>query len=501
MINFSDLPFIRKFCKPTSEEIGEELQKKIDDGTIANLTIQDGAITANKLGDNAGDGLVKQGSINLFNKNVATSGAYIGDGGNLVSNSSSYYSDYIEVEHGTIYSLTGHYNNVYQFATYDANKNFIEIMYTSYLKGSYGDYKTKIGYKWNGTDWQDRGKSTVKYIKVNVTNVNTYMLVHSETMPTDYVGYSEAYDLKSSNLKNAINNMIQEYVPSETSKKIIISCWGDSKTEGNQDGTGVTYPNELQTLLTNANVNATVNNFGCGGEYSSEVAQRQGGLPLTVQPFTIPADTTKVNITLNGRLRIASKHKFNPCYINGVEGNIIHDWSDSSQKTFTFQRAKAGNAIEIKYPMQILNQCMIQNRNDDVLVIDIGCNGGYSSIENWIQQIRCMVDYSYCKDFIVIGLANHLAYTFGSTSENYKTLEEKFTKEFGNRYINLRKFYVEHGLDVAGLSPTSQDTTDISNGIPPESLYKSGDNYHENQYGYKIKAQLVFEKLRDLNLI
>lgn len=455
------------------------------------------------LGDNAGDSLVKtSGGINLFNKDTATSGYYVGSSNNLVSNGSSSYSDFIEVKHGEIYSFTGHYNNVYQFATYDADKNFIEIIYTAYLKGSYGDYKTKIGYKWQDTDWVDRKKSTVKYIKVNVSNVNKYMLVKGETMPSEYVGYENGdYTLKSTLLETTINNMIKESIPTEEKKPIVISCWGDSKTEGNQDGTGITYPSHLQTLLTNAGINAIVNNFGCGGEYSSEIAQRQGGLPLIVQPFTIPATATKVNISLNGRLRIASKHKFNPCYINNIEGTIIHDWSDNNQRTFTFQRTEAGDSVEIKYPMQVKNQCMIENKNDDVLIIDIGCNGGYSSIENWIQQIRCMIDYSVSKEFIVIGLANHLAYSFGSTSENYETLEAKFAKEFGNRYINLRKFYVEYGLEVAGLTPTTQDETDISNGIPPQSLYKSGDNYHENQYGYKIKAQLVFEKLRDLNLI
>ena len=463
--------------------------------------IEDGEITDTKLSENAGDGLVIENSSNLFNKNVVSEG-YLKENGDIVTGSSC-HSDFIPVEHGAIYSFTGHYNNVYQFLTYDVNKNFIEVIYTAYLNGSYGDYKAKIGYKYVDGNWVDRKKATVKYIKVNVgkSGIDKYMFVKSETIPSKYIPYGSYCEFKSEKLKSAINKIVEDGVGGKLTNELVISCWGDSKTEGNQDGTGVTYPSHLQTLINNAGINATVNNFGIGGEYSSEVAQRQGGLRLTVQPFTIPADTSKVNISLNGRLRIASKHTFNPCYIAGVKGTIIHDWSDNTQKTFTFQRLEAGDAVEVKYPVGVLSNYMINNRNDDVLVIDIGCNGGYSSIENWIQQIRCMVDYSHCKEFIVIGLANHLAYTFGSTSENYTTLEDKFEKEFGNRYINLRKFYVEYGLATAGLTETSQDTTDIANGIPPASLYKSGDDYHENQHGYKIKAKLVFEKLKELGVL
>ena len=462
--------------------------------------IEDGEVTDVKLSENAGDGLVIENSTNLFNKNEVAEG-YLKENGDIVSGNSC-HSDFIPVEHGAIYSFTGHYNNVYQFLTYDENKQLIEVMYTNYMKGSYGNYQIKIGYKWD-SQWIDRQKATVKYIKVNVvtSGIENYMFVKSETMPSEYIPFGSSCEFKSEKLKSAVNKIVEDRVGGKSTNELVISCWGDSKTEGNQDNTGVTYPGELQRLISEGGYDGvTVNNFGIGGEYSSEVAQRQGGLPLLVQPFTIPATATKVNISLNGRLRIASKHKFNPCYINAVEGEIIHDWGDNSQKKFTFKRTEPGAAVEIKYPMTILNQCMLQNRND-VLIIDVGTNGGYSSIDNLIQQIRCMIDFSTSKEFIVIGMANHLEYSFGSTGETYETMENKFQAEFGNRYINLRKTYVDYGLALAGLTATSQDTADINAGIPPQSLYKKGDNYHENQHGYKVKAKLVYDKLISLGIL
>ena len=48
-----------------------------------------------------------------------------------------------------------------------------------------------------------------------------------------------------------------------------IACWGDSLTEGNEDQSGVTYPNVLASVL-----NRTVYNGGIGGQKSAQIKAR-----------------------------------------------------------------------------------------------------------------------------------------------------------------------------------------------------------------------------------
>lgn len=269
-----------------------------------------------------------------------------------------------------------------------------------------------------------------------------------------------------------------------------IACWGDSKTEGGQES-GISYPGILQELLQQEGYQIEVFNFGANGERTTEIMQRQGSYPFMVQPFTIPASAAKeVKIAINSRLRVPEAG-CNPCYIAGVEGSIRHDWSDPSQTTFYFQRKRDGLEVFVSEPTQIEADAMRNHRND-LMVLDIGYNGGFAGIDNWIEQLFQMIAYSECKDYIVIGRASHY-YTESSN------LEQKFARAFENRYINLCKYYIDEGLQKAGIEPTAGDLADIAARRPPRSLFL--DEHHENHFGYAIKAQLVFDKLKELGYI
>ena len=270
-----------------------------------------------------------------------------------------------------------------------------------------------------------------------------------------------------------------------------ICCWGDSKTQGGQEGPGISYPDFLQALIHEHQLNATVYNFGANGETSIEIMQRQGARELIVQPFDIPESSQQeVRIAINSRLRDPDAG-CNPCIINGVEGNIRHDWDDPSERTFYFQRLADGPAVNVLQPTTVVTDAMRNHRND-VMVIDIGYNGEYVSRKDLISQCQQMIDYSDCNDFIVIGRASH----YYSTSDK---LEQAFTEAFGDHYIALSPYYVQHGLQDAGLQPSPDDLSDISEQRPPRSLFL--DDHHENAYGYTLKARLVFDRLVALGIL
>lgn len=425
-----------------------------------------------------GDNLVA--STNLIDTTKATLGYYLGDNGAQVVLSNGAYSDFISVTKGQSYSFYGIFNNIFGLTVYDSNKTYLKTIYTTWLAGAYHNWNYTAGSTSDGNNIID---SNVAYVRVNfdATSDIKKMFVKGLTYPATYTPYK--LDFLSTKLKNTVS-----------SKVTTISCWGDSKTQGNQDGTGVTYPSVLQNLLTSNGYSYTVNNMGVGGEYTTGIAGRQGGMPLYVQPFTIPAGTTPIQVATNisqNNIAKAGYAGLNPCYINGIQGNLGYD---STNNYNTFTRITAGTTVSVTRPAQIVTDGMVNHRND-ILIIDIGQNGGFGSIDEWIKQIWCMVNYSQCKEFIVLGrnIENSNPAFYNAT------IEPQFQMAFGNRYINLRAYDVAYGLADAGLNATSADNTAISNSqVPPSLLF---DTVHENQYGYTIKGQQVFNKLQELQII
>lgn len=284
-----------------------------------------------------------------------------------------------------------------------------------------------------------------------------------------------------------------------------ISCLGDSLTYGYGATVGSTdYPSVLQTLVTDK----TVYNLGVSGEATDEILARQGGYPAVVNPFTIPADTTAVEITFADTVNIGSGNTpllrknsgniVNPVIIDGVEGSI--SLSDSK---YWFSRTEAGTEHETKRPQYVVTKEMREHK-DDIQIIFVGTNGGWmitaddaeTRIKKLTSQIDMMIDYNTSKKYIVVGL--HYFYSWvlynGLTKES---LENAMKLKYGNHYINLRKYMIEYGLSDAGLYPTEADITAIENGeVPPSLLYSDG--IHGNAYFYNILANL--ENKRVLNL-
>ena len=72
--------------------------------------------------------------------------------------------------------------------------------------------------------------------------------------------------------------------------KNTICCFGDSLTVGWQLKP---YTEILEELITDGK---KVVNMGIGAEKSYHIGYRQGGIPVYVKPFTIPADKNEVEI-------------------------------------------------------------------------------------------------------------------------------------------------------------------------------------------------------------
>lgn len=78
-------------------------------------------------------------------------------------------------------------------------------------------------------------------------------------------------------------------------------------------------------------------------------------------------------------------------------------------------------------------------------------------------------------------------------------MEHVFYSEFGNHFINWRKYLVERGLDDAGLTATEADLTAISSGKCPPQLMTDG--CHHTITGYNLLGTLIYNRFKQTGIV
>lgn len=300
-------------------------------------------------------------------------------------------------------------------------------------------------------------------------------------------------------------NKIETINISKINGKETVNCWGDSLTRG--VGVGDSYSKAFPYVLYGLLDGREVINCGVGGENTINIASRQGGLPNIVKPFTIPSNASKVEVKLTniyggstGILlqggsaldpttgKYVMTAQINPCSINGVEGTLTYE-----NGKYYFSRSENGESVIVSRPTPLITYAM-KSMRDNINIIWLGTNGGFSTSSELIEYIDAMIDYMtpINKKYIVFGI-HHLVST---VTETFEMIEKNMTLHFGRHYINQRKYMLEYGLSDAGITPTVEDTAAISQGkIPPSLLY---DDVHYNDKGYNIIATLASERGKEL---
>lgn len=284
-----------------------------------------------------------------------------------------------------------------------------------------------------------------------------------------------------------------------------VCCWGDSLTRGVGVGNSYNkaYPYVLQGIL-----NKKVINCGVGGENTYAIMSRQGSLPCIVQPVTIPADNTPVEITLKTPLGDTATilrqggsaldpdtgayymtAQINPCVIDGIEGTLSFE-----DNTYKFVRSVNGDSKVIQFPVVLETYGMEKLRNT-VCVLWMGTNGGYTTGEELARLYKTMVDYmtSINKRYLIIG--NH--YKPSTVTDTLEQTERIMTQTFGRNFINQRAYMIQYGLEENNITPTQEDIDAIAQGNIPPSLLNS-DGIHYNEYSYKVIANLVARRCAEL---
>lgn len=289
--------------------------------------------------------------------------------------------------------------------------------------------------------------------------------------------------------------MIENYKKNQDIKDNLpqIYCWGDSLTAG-AGGKGINYPTIVSNLT-----NLKVFNYGVGGEGAKTIAIRQGAIPLYVESFTIPTDNTKVEVSLfddDGKIDNLLRQGdsgINPCTIDGIEGTISRDEADGK---YYFQRSSNGEEKTINSNTQIITQAMTnKNSDNDIVIIFSGTNNcpNTENIDEIINIQKQMISYANTNKYIIVGL------TSKSYMEQVAEVNEILKNEYGEHFIDIRQYLLEHGLKDANIEASEQDIVDMQNGEIPASL--RSDDVHGTSDFYKIIGEQIYNKILELNYI
>jgi len=311
----------------------------------------------------------------------------------------------------------------------------------------------------------------------------------------------------------------------------MVVCWGDSLTAPHA-GNGIkgtikkvikgddSYPGILGGLLSSE---YEIVNCGVGGENTLTIAARQGSIPMfiahdiilfperqekyigneDVKSFLSTWDSTTVCPLLQCDWEEGSSAHINPCIIQN-ESFII------KSKDCHYKKSKDGYHFRHTYLIEgcseaksydtlkagsiVYTEASSSFRSPYANIFFIGQNGGFKNTADLIAQYKRMISYGNTDKYIVISF--HKPNKPMPTIERMRQMEDSLHNEFGKHYINLRCYFVDHGITDAGLSPTKEDKDSISNGkVPPQLLT---DGCHFTTKGYELIAKLVKMKFEEL---
>lgn len=277
-----------------------------------------------------------------------------------------------------------------------------------------------------------------------------------------------------------------------------IAIYGDSLTES----VGTNWPETTLASLSGL----PVINLGKSGQGAADIITRQGGLSpqVTLAGGQIPAGTTPVTIStidpsIGWRVNGSGTFGFTGTLAD-TPGQLVHDLVTD---IWTFTRTTAGTAVTVP-------AASVFTRNEDLSYrnhLTILWAGRNNVSPNTLPMTRDLIELaitegirSHIKKYLVLGIINGQNEATGSSSHTLITSHNAtLSTRYGLQFYDIRRDFIDDGLTIAGITPTTADTNAIAADTPPASLMS--DTIHPNAAGYGVIARLVAEKIATLGWI
>ncbi|WP_032380954.1 hypothetical protein [Rhodococcoides fascians] len=250
--------------------------------------------------------------------------------------------------------------------------------------------------------------------------------------------------------------------------------WGDSMTSAGSSGNWVT---KLAAVTGRSHYNG-----GVGGQSIAQIASRQGGIPAlcTVAGNSIPASGS-IAVTTISRTPVDPNGSI-VGVLAGVAGTLTRD----SGMGHSFTRTAAGSVTAVPAATPFVTSVSTANR-DRKFTIAVGRNG-FKGVDpaSIVAGIRAMREFQTHPQGFVFEVppwsTEPLPAASGSFREQLNTLNSMIKAAFPAEYFNgFELLRTSTAARAAGITFTSDDQTDITNGVTPRSL--RSDEGHLNDLG------------------
>lgn len=254
-----------------------------------------------------------------------------------------------------------------------------------------------------------------------------------------------------------------------------IACYGDSLTAW----PGSNWPVNVLGAISGA----TAVNRGVAGQTSTDVACRQGGIKpaVTVTANQIPASgsvaVTAIDPADGWRGSVAFGFVG---VLAGVPGTLGYDGSGN----WTFTRTTSGSVTSCPAGSQFVANQGVTDQ-EDVQVLWVGRNNvAQTAFQDIVlRDISAMTDQikPLVKRYVVVSVTNgQFEGTGHAIYEKIINVNERLEALYPGRYLNLRSYMVNQCIYDLGITPTSNDLSNIAADRMPVSIMANGgsDSIH-----------------------
>ena len=288
----------------------------------------------------------------------------------------------------------------------------------------------------------------------------------------------------------------------EKTQSSMLVKWGDSLTN-------MGWGTAIEDYIVNKHLDITIHNVGTGGEDIFQISARIGSMPTFLESgIKLPVGSVKTQIGTkdspnlyvvdeNGNhhyiklLLQGTEESINPLYINGIKCRLILE----------------GDTYYLRSYYSLETEVMLQDNSNVFLAgssklyrpyiatLMIGANGGWDNdIDTLIKRTKKAIKNVGTPNYFIIGFFHNY------TKEKALTFENRYIAEFGNRFINTRRFFVERAAAISGVTLSDNDKNDIANGRCPSKAFMQ-DYIHFNELGRQLLGKFVLERLIEFGLM
>lgn len=277
--------------------------------------------------------------------------------------------------------------------------------------------------------------------------------------------------------------------------------WGDSLTD-DEALAADSWVTKLATLTGKNHLNE-----GWYGHFAAQIAARQGGNPalVTVDGGTIPASGTPVMVHaatphVSMPVGVQQPARQVPGTLAGRAGYLYDGGLDVTDGYFM---PTSGTSTTATGAYPFIPSGVADTGRSRVMTICVGENDIFStgqSPQDVAYMARQMHDYqnSQVKRVLVLSIPRREG-SGASTGTGQKTqaINDALKAEFPSQFVDVAGYLMsDQAATDAGITYTTDDLTDIADGVTPRSFRMPADSVHWNATACNIVANFVYAAAR-----